>query len=174
MDIITTVSKVRDQLNEVLIELGNTKVQPVKPVASSSKTHIVIHHSLTADSSTVSWGAIRKYHINNNGFKEIGYHAGIELVGDYYEILIGRLENENGAHCPQSGMNRVGIGICCVGNFDVTLPPKEQWEKCLLLCRSIMARYGIPRENVLGHNELNPAKSCPGKLWDMNKFRKQL
>jgi hypothetical protein len=50
---------------------------------------IILHHSATADGPTVSWGAIRRFHVVECAWGAIGYHYGIELVGDYYEVLIG-------------------------------------------------------------------------------------
>lgn len=79
-------------------------------------THIIMHDSLTEDGQTVSWGAIRKYHVEFNKWADIGYHFGIELIDDNYEILTGRMIGREGSHCP--GFNRVGIGICIIGNFD--------------------------------------------------------
>lgn len=136
--------------------------------------YIIIHHSLTEDGETVSWGAIRRYHTQTLGWRDIGYHYGIELVGQYYEILMGRLPGETGAHCKEQGMNRKSLGICCVGNFDMIEPPPGQFQKCLNLVRHLMALYNIPSDRVLGHRELATYKSCPGRSWDMGEFRSLL
>lgn len=138
------------------------------------KTHIVIHHSLTKDSETVSWGAIKDFHVNVNGWNDIGYHFGLELARDRYEIFMGRMTDEVGAHCPQNGMNTKGIGICLVGNFDIEKPSKLQYDKLIVLVKFLMRQYNIPKENISGHHDHNPGKSCPGKLFDMKWFKDQL
>ncbi|SHH05707.1 peptidoglycan recognition protein family protein [Tepidibacter thalassicus] len=133
---------------------------------------IIIHHSLTKDGKTVSWNAIRKYH-KSKGWRDIGYHWGIELVGDEYEILKGRDENEVGAHT--KGQNSSSIGICLVGNFDIDEPSKAQLYKLIELIRNIWCRYGqLP---VYMHNQFASYKTCPGKKfpynWLLNELKRE-
>ena len=135
---------------------------------------IILHHSLTADSETVSWQAIRRYHINDLKWRDVGYHYGVELVNDRHEILVGRMPNDSGAHCRQQGMNRQSLGICFVGNFDDGKPPQEMWLMGLKFVRSLMGIYSIPRQNIKGHREFCDYKSCPGYFFNLNKFRGQL
>lgn len=134
-------------------------------------TNIIIHCSATKDSQSVSWGAIRDYHTKVNGWSAIGYHYGIELVGDEYEIFLGRMPDQNGAHCRAGTMNDRSIGICCVGDYDNEKPPAELVDKCLELVRFLIRHYGISKYRVLGHRELDPAKTCPGARFDMDLFR---
>lgn len=137
-------------------------------------THIILHHSLTRDGQTVSWNAIRKYHTRDLGWRDIGYHFGIELVGDHYEILLGRQLDETGAHCRQKNMNRKSFGICLVGNFDDHKIPEAQWNLALKLVRSLMHVFTISLENIKGHCEYANYKTCPGKNFSLTAFRSLL
>ena len=121
---------------------------------------IIIHHSLTKDSGTVSWQAIRKYHLKL-GWDDIGYHFGCELVHGRYEILAGRPLDKKGAHC--RGHND-SIGFCMVGNFDHHLVPKNQFD--------LSARYiaGLGDNEIYAHSEFS-SKTCPGKEFDMDRFK---
>jgi hypothetical protein len=135
-------------------------------------TSIILHHSLTKDTQTVSWGAIRKYHTEDCGWDDIGYHFGIEQVGNDYEIFVGRMMTVPGAHC--KGHNANSLGICFVGNFDAAAPPKKQWRLGVELVGSLIDIFNISKYNIFTHNELAPWKSCPGIMFDIEKFKKDL
>ena len=137
------------------------------------RTHIMIHHSLTKDGQTVSWGAIRRYHVEHNGWDAIGYHYGVELVGDQYEVLLGRSELDPAAACPQQQMNSKALHVCCVGNFDVAPPPRAMLEVMVrLVILPAMAEYGIPVERIIGHGDISPAKTCPGTQFNLEVVRR--
>jgi len=136
------------------------------------KTHIVIHHSLTEDSRTMSWNAIRKYHKNANGWRDIGYHFGIERIDRSYEILMGRMLTDTGAHCKEMGMNRVGIGVCFVGNYDYLEPSIDMVYEGAKLCACMCELFNIKVENIIGHSSLATYKSCPGKMFPLELLRK--
>ena len=101
-----------------------------------------------------------------------GYHFGIERVGKRYEILCGRMMNEDGAHC--IGLNGRSIGVCFIGNFDNVPPPCEQWDFGVRLVKSLISVFRVPVGNVRGHRAFASWKSCPGLRFDMDLFRRQL
>ena len=136
------------------------------------KTHIVLHHSLTADGRTFSWGAIRRYHMGTNKWQDIGYHYGVELIEYDYEVLVGRPEQDTAAACREGDMNRKGIHVCCVGNFDLTAPPEPLLAKLTkYIVAPLVLRHKIPFSNIVGHRDYATYKSCPGKLFDINALR---
>lgn len=135
--------------------------------------YLMIHHSLTEDGRTVSWDAIRRYHIQNKKWIDIGYHFGVEKVDSDYEVFVGRPLNKPGAHCYQQSMNYKSIGICCVGNYDESLPDTIMWTILgYRLVIPLMEIFNIPIENIKFHREYAKYKSCPGVRFNKNEFIK--
>jgi hypothetical protein len=159
---------------------------------------IMVHHSFTEDSKTVSWGAIERFHTSwrrggdiitaeqaaalkaknivvEPPWVDVGYHSGVELTTEGFYALYGRPIHMQAAACPQGGMNQIALHVCCVGNFDLA-PPSEELLAVLRkrVIRPWMIEFSIPADRVFGHREFNPAKSCPGKAFDMNELRASL
>lgn len=113
-------------------------------------------------------------------WRDIGYNFGIENVDGKITVLNGREIGEVGAHA--TGFNDKSIGICLIGNYDLEEPSEERLYVMSHLCRQMQLQFGIPRDQVIGHREtyrkLTPpmpvAKSCPGTLFDLEKFRARL
>ena len=136
-------------------------------------THIILHHSGTVDTNTLTWGILRKNHQAVYEGAEHPYHYGIELVRDSYEILLGRMPDLKGAHCRSQGMNRMSIGVCLVGDFDKNTVPLNQLTKAQELVRYLIRKHHIPNIGVLGHREVKTT-SCPGRFFDLGTFRSSL
>jgi hypothetical protein len=135
---------------------------------------IIVHHSLTKDSGTVSWGAIRYYHTVTLGWKEIGYHSGVELVQSgqhfYNEILLGRPWDMAGAHT--IGQNHDSLGICFVGNYDLIRPPEPMLVVGGQLIGMWLRLFNIPKSEIYGHRDFADYKTCPGTKFDLNELKR--
>jgi len=134
---------------------------------------IILHHSLTKDGATVSWGRIRDYHLQK-GWRDIGYHYGVELARDHYEAFVGRPIEQKGAHCLDGGMNRRAIGVCFVGNFDHEPPPREQWLAGVRLVKSLCNTHNIRPDNIFGHRHFAKNRTCPGAKFDIAAFKREV
>ena len=133
--------------------------------------HIILHCSATRDSGTVSWNAIRHYHIVEREWDDIGYHFGIEKVDDKLIILRGRHPNTRGAHCRALGMNNKSIGVCVVGDYDVTAPDKYRMAVTIDFLAKLCFCFSIPARNIFGHREIDGRKTCPGLAWNLDTVR---
>ena len=134
---------------------------------------VVVHHSLTKDSGSVSWGAIRKYHTQVMKWSGIGYHAGVELVMSgqevNYEILMGRMWDKSGAHT--RGHNTDSLGICFVGNYDIIPPPKRMLMVGAKVIALWLRLFNLSIDDVYSHHNFNIYKTCPGTQFDMNYLK---
>lgn len=159
------------------------------------KTHVVLHHSFTKDSGSVSWGAIRKFHKSwryegriipesegrdrlahgesvMSPWTDIGYHIGVENIDGHYEVLLGRPLDADGAHAYQKNMNRVGLGVLFIGDFDIAPPNTGMLIAMAVHLRPIMELLRIPAQptRVIGHREVAGYKTCPGNMFDVGAF----
>ena len=121
--------------------------------------YIVIHYSATPEGREHDVDDIRRWHVNDRKFLDIGYHYVIKLDGTIQE---GRPLIHQGAHV--KNYNRHSIGICYIGGLnedfkssDTRTP--EQKESLLKLIKTLKKDY--PNAEVLGHKDLTNTL-CPG------------
>ena len=132
-----------------------------------AKKYIVLHHSVSPDHPTLrNFDDIKRWHVENNGYRDIGYHYVVEYVNGKLTTTQGRAEWDTGAHC--ISRNKDSIGICIVGNFQDTVPGEELYGVVADLCKDIMTRHTI--KEIGGHNQYD-ATACPGKNFDVERVR---
>jgi N-acetylmuramoyl-L-alanine amidase-like protein len=139
---------------------------PPKYTLRKKTTHIAIHCSATDPSQdNVDVKEIRKWHVNERGWIDIGYHGVILRDGTWQD---GRPIDVMGAHVENN--NATSIGICMVGggkdkeNNEFTV---EQWTTLNTYVRRFLNLY--PDCEVLGHRDFPGVnKYCPSfdvKTW---------
>jgi N-acetylmuramoyl-L-alanine amidase len=130
---------------------------------------IIIHHSATELGKTCQFNAIKKYHIETNGWRDIAYHYLIDKHNVKYVLHTGRAESTSGAHT--EGRNGCSIGICLVGSYDKKEPEKEAIDMLAKLCADICKRYKISPDSIVAHHKYASYKTCPGTAFPMDRLR---
>jgi len=129
---------------------------------------IIVHCSATRtdwmaqSSPSEQLQEIRKWHVEGNGWSDIGYHAYISRTGD---ILQARPIEIQGAHV--KGHNADSIGVCLAGGFGSSSEDRavdhytpEQLAALWKFIKDARDMYG-DAISVHGHNEY-ANKACPG------------
>jgi N-acetyl-anhydromuramyl-L-alanine amidase AmpD len=111
----------------------------------------VIHHTASPD---ISAKEIRNYHMEHNGWDDIGYHFVIRASG---AIETGRDLHKIGAHA-KGRNNYVGIVLTGYDNFT-----KEQIASLISLLKVLGIKY------IERHHE-----ECPGVGLDLDYIRKEM
>lgn len=115
----------------------------------------IIIHCTGTETGTLE--SVRRFHMEERGWKDIGYHYFIELDGT---LRKGRSDWSVGAHC--TGVNSTSIGVCMVGvkNFS-----DNQLKTLRELLIELMRKYSLGVESITGHYEWPSAKAqkktCP-------------
>ena len=86
-------------------------------------THLIVHHSAGVNTSS-DWAAVVRgiwdYHVNSNGWDDVGYNWLVDPNGVLYE---GRGDDVRGAHF--CGKNTNTQGICMMGTYIDVVPTAE-------------------------------------------------
>jgi hypothetical protein len=149
------------------------------PIRANAWRYIIIHHSATPTVGAVMFDRIHK----QKGWDELGYHF---VVGNGTDTRDGQVEvgprwrkQKWGAHAktPDNKYNDYGIGICLVGNFDITRPTPRQLESVARLVAFLQRTYNVPPERVFGHGTVHTfdrggtSTECPGRNMPIAQIR---
>ncbi|WFD08698.1 peptidoglycan recognition family protein [Tepidibacter hydrothermalis] len=134
-----------------------------KSLKKMNKPSTIVSHHAAHSSATVD--EIHRWH-KENGWSGFGYHFYITKDGQIYR---GRPENTIGAHC--KGYNKVSLGICLQGNFELERTNKIQLNALIELCKYLCNKYSI--STIKGHRELK-STSCPGLNFPLMEVRQQV
>lgn len=142
-------------------------------VRSTGPTHIVVHHTATANVSDTSKSqaaalsrSIQRFHMDSNGWSDIGQQFTIGRGG---HIMEGR---ENSLQAVSEGGHVIGahtanhnshtIGIENEGTYSSIAPPGDLLEALADTCAWLCTAYGLdPQEAIVGHRDYN-STNCPG------------
>ena len=114
---------------------------------------IIVHCSDSNIKSHDNIETIRKWHVEERGWSDIGYHYVITQDGIIHE---GRPLSRNGAHAA-GGHNTGSIGICLTGKSVFT---RAQHASLSGLIFGFCQAFDIKPVNVIGHYDVSN-KTCP-------------
>ena len=124
---------------------------------------VIVHYS---ESDTGTALSFEKFHKETRGWSRLGYNYVIPRNGSI-ENIIGELTV--GIHAGMGTYNKVSIGICVVCTKEKP-PTKWQMRQLMWLIHTIISKYDIAIEDIIGHKETGRDTDCPGPI-DMNKLR---
>jgi N-acetylmuramoyl-L-alanine amidase len=119
---------------------------------------IIIHCSATKEGQDISVENIRYWHVEENGWSDIGYHFIVDINGFLHE---GRDIDIQGAHT--KGENKDSVGICYIGGLSEDMAWKDTRNKRQKDTLEIIIKYIknlYPEAKVYGHNDFSE-KDCP-------------
>jgi N-acetylmuramoyl-L-alanine amidase len=127
-------------------------------VTKRKLSRIILHCTATPEGKHFDVATIRRWHVKDRGWKDIGYHYVIYLDGSVHE---GRPLEQVGAHT--SGHNADSIGVVYVGGCDAKMKAKDTLNEAqevamVNLIEALRAAHG--EMTLHGHNEF-AAKACP-------------
>jgi hypothetical protein len=128
----------------------------------SMRTHadirrLVIHH--TATPANISVQRIADFQVKQRDLPGISYHFCVTAEGEIFQTqYLETVAAHAGSNSPDS------VGICLIGNFTSSPPPKPQLDAAARLVAQLLLMLGLNLEAVVGYSELVVTQS-PGATW---------
>lgn len=149
---------------------------PVNSPTFTAVSHLVVHHSATPNTAS-DWAAVVRsfwdFHVNTNGWDDIGYNYLVDPNGIIYE---GRGNDVQGAHF--SGANGGTMGVCVIGNFTEITPTQAAkdglreilaWKACDRNIdpqeSSLHNSSNLNLNHICGHRDGPLPTACPGDMF---------
>ncbi len=141
-----------------------------RPAKKGYSTHrpnrITIHHTWRPTATNFRGAStvrsIQNYHMDSNGWSDIGYHF---LIGTYPSsgetiIYQGRPETVIGAHTGGANTNNVGVNI--IGDYTTERLHANSYKNLIHVLAWLCDRYSISPNQIYGHKDFS-ATACPGQ-----------
>ena len=147
---------------------ADEEIVRAKPVYAPADRLAVVHHTAGTNSYTRAQApaivrGIEVYHVQGNGWNDIGYNFLVDRYGTVYEGRGGGIDkNVVGAHA--EGFNTGTVGVSLIGNYASATPPKAQVDALVkLLAWRLDVAHVDPLSTVVYTSGGN-AKFRAGKL----------
>ena len=141
-----------------------------KEIQMRKINEIILHCTASKEGQDFKAADIRRWHVQGNGWRDIGYHFVVDLDGT---IEKGRPIEMAGAHT--IGHNANSIGVVYVGGISSDGKPKDtrtqkQKESMYLLVYQLLNQFGLSIKDVTAHY-MFANKACP--CFKIEDFRKE-
>src|SRR5436190_12385911 len=106
---------------------ANEEIRRAPPSYAPSVQFALVHHTAGTNSYTRSQSAaivrgIEIYHVEGNGWNDIGYNFLVDKYGQIFEGRFGGVDrNVIGAHA--EGFNNGSVGVAVIGTYTAAAPP---------------------------------------------------
>jgi N-acetylmuramoyl-L-alanine amidase len=153
--------KIINVVNPLPKGAGTYKRRPLSAI-----TKIAVHHSATR---TGSAEAFARYHVDHNGWPGIGYHYVVEQDG-----TVKKTNNLSTVSYHVGESNRLAVGVCFTGHYDIDTPPQVQLDAGAQLIAELTR--GLPQlgiDDIWGHTQFPgyAHKSCPGTRFPLPRLK---
>ena len=147
---------------------ANEEIVRAAPIFAPTLRLAVVHHTAGTNSYTRAQAAaivrgIEVYHVQGNGWNDIGYNFLVDRFGTIYEGRGGGVErNVIGAHA--QGFNSGTVGVALVGNYTAAVPPPAQRDALVRLLAWRLDVAHIDPLSTVVYTSGGNAKFRAGKL----------